>query len=65
MKDKEIRKLTGSGTNLLLRIPKNVRESLNIGHGDYVLVYLENGKMIVEKLAKGRLSRRNKGNKCS
>jgi AbrB family looped-hinge helix DNA binding protein len=43
------RKISESGRALRVNIPKEIANYLNIEKGDTVLVYVDNGRMIVEK----------------
>ena len=45
------RKLSESGRSLVLRIPKDIERTLNLGNGDEVDIWIEEGKIIVKKVA--------------
>ncbi len=46
----EVVTLTQYGHSIYVCIPKALRERLRLNKGDYVKVYEQNGKIIVEKI---------------
>jgi antitoxin component of MazEF toxin-antitoxin module len=48
------RTLSESGGSLVLRIPKDVENALNLSAGNEVYIWIENGKIVVEPIHEHR-----------
>jgi len=46
----EFVRLTQYGNSVYVVVPKRIREKLGLNKGDYVKVYEQNGKIVIEKL---------------